>query len=425
MFTQIDTVVVGGGQAGLVTSYLLTQEGRDHIILEKSDRPAHAWELGRWDSFTLVTPNWSITLPGAEYKGESPKEFMGRDEIVAMFRNYVEKYQLPIRYNTRVCSIQHAANGVDFLVATETDVFLAKNVVVATGLFQRPRFPQCAAKFPDHIAQFHSGEYRNPNQLPEGAVLVVGSSQSGCQIADELQKSGRQVYLCVGQSGRAPRAYRGKDSSEWLDLLGLSDVTVDKLPSPKVKYAGNPHVSGKVGAQNINLHQFVRNGMTVLGRLDDVNNNQLSIAPTLHQGLKFADDFETNYTKAIDNYILQHGLNQPEEALAKLDDGYHVPQVESLDLASAGITTVIWAVGYTFDFNIVNFPIFDEDGYPVHSRGVTEIPGLFFIGLPWLYKQRSGLLSGVGDDARYILAQIKSRNTKKNHTLQDLELADA
>jgi putative flavoprotein involved in K+ transport len=408
MYQKVDTIIVGGGQAGLSTSYFLTQQDRAHLVLEKTDRPASAWQDGRWDSFTLVTPNWSFRLPGAEYKGSQPEEFMPRDEVVERFREYVKTFHLPIRYNTTVTSITHTEDGQRFFVKTQDDIFETKNVVMATGLFQRPKLPACAQRMPNEIQQIHSGNYRNPAQLSAGAVLVVGSSQSGCQIADEIYKSGRQVYLCVGESGRAPRRYRSKDSSEWLKLLGLEDRTVDMLPSPKIKYAGNPHISGKTGAQNINLHQFSRDGIVLLGRLEEVNDGIAQIGSDLQKNLLFADNFENNFTKNIDNYIEKNKLDVPVEKLTALSDGFNAEIIRQLDLKAAGIETVLWAVGYSFDFDLVKFSIFDEDGYPIHKRGVTAIPGLYFIGLPWLHNQKSGLLGGVGDDAAFVAAQIQA-----------------
>jgi putative flavoprotein involved in K+ transport len=409
MTQRIDTIIVGGGQAGLSTSYHLKQQGRSHIVFEQAAQAAHVWQDGRWDSFTLVTPNWSVRLPGAEYRGNQPDGFMPRDEIVAMFQQYVLDFQLPVHCNTRVTSVEQHPDGNGFLVTANDAEFEAANVVIATGLFQRPRRPIFADRFPPNIAQVHSGEYRNPAMLPPGAILVVGSSQSGCQIADEIHKSGRPVYLCVGGAGRAPRRYRGKDSSEWLDLLGLSDRTVDVLPSPKAKFAANPHISGKTGAQNINLHQFARDGMVLLGTLLNVQNDQIKLATDLKENLAKADKFEANFLKGIDNYIDKNGLNIPPENLPQLNDGYELEVIEDLDLQSAGIGTVIWAVGYSFDFNLVKFPVFDDDGYPIQKRGTTCYPGLYFIGLPWLHKQKSGLLSGVGDDAAFIASTIAER----------------
>jgi putative flavoprotein involved in K+ transport len=242
MAENIHTLVIGGGQAGLSLSYYLSQHGPEHLVLEAALQAGSAWRK-RWDSFTLVTPNWQTRLPGAEYQGLEPDGFMPRDGVIAYLEHYVQHFHLPVRYGVKASQVE-TQNG-QYQVATESGSYLARNVVVATGLFQTPKVPAFAAQLPSSILQLPSEGYRNPELLPEGAVLVVGSAQSGCQIAEELYQSGRRVYLCVGSAGRVPRRYRGKDSSYWLTKAGFFERTPDKLPSPKAKFAGNPHLSGK------------------------------------------------------------------------------------------------------------------------------------------------------------------------------------
>ena len=239
---------------------------------------------------------------------------------------------------------------------------------------------------------------------------MVGSGQSGCQIAQELYQSGRKVYLCLGSAGRAPRRYRGKDVYEWLDLCGFLDRTVDKLPNPKIKFAANPHVSGRDGGMTLNLHQFARDGVVLLGRLQDGRDSKVWLAPDLKENLVKADKFEADIVKLVDDYIRQSGLDVPTESLPVLADGYGLEETLALDLQAAGITTIIWAMGYAFDFSLVKLPVFDSDGFPIQQRGVTTYPGLFFVGLPWLHKQKSGLLVGMGEDAEYIASVIAARS---------------
>lgn len=417
MLKKIDTIIIGAGQAGLATSHHLSRQGRAHLVLEQAGQAASSWRHGRWDSFTLVTPNWAFRLPGAEYDGPQPEEFMGRDEVVRRLEHYAAG--MPVQYGMRVTSVRRHARmqkltqAQAYTVETPDGHFEADNVVVATGLFQRPARHAVAQRLPSDLLQLHSSDYRNPAALPAGAVLVVGSSQSGAQIAEELRLSGRGVYLCVGSAGRAPRRYRGKDSSEWLDVLGLSERTVDRLPSPAAKFAANPHVVGKSGGGNLNLHQFARNGMVLLGRLTDAANGRIRLAPDLHVNLAKADAFEAHFTGMVDAYIAANCLDIPPQALPQLKDGYAVRLREELDLREAGITTVIWAAGYAFDFGMVKLPVLDRDGYPVQQRGVTAYPGLYFVGLPWLHKQKSGLLSGVGDDAAHVAAHIARRGLEK------------
>jgi putative flavoprotein involved in K+ transport len=407
MTEYAETVIVGGGQAGLAVSYYLTQQGRAHTILEQASQPAEAWRNHRWDSFTLVTPNWTVRMPGAEYQGDDPDGFMTRSEIVAYLEEYIERFRLPLQYGVRVISVEPKEAG--YLVHTNETAIGAANVVIATGLFQKPRIPPLSANLPVEIQQLHSSEYRNPAALPAGAVLVVGSAQSGAQIAEELYQSGRKVYLCVGSSGRGPRRYRGKDITWWLDRIGFNDVTVDKLPSPKAKFGGSAQASGKDGGHTINLHQFARDGVVLLGRVQAAQGGKITLAPNLKENLAKTDKFEADLLIRIDDYIEKNGLDVPQESLPKLQDGYDVEVISELNVRSAGITSVIWATGYKFDFNMVKLPVLDEDGYPIQNRGVTEYPGLYFVGLPWLYKISSGLLSGVGDDAAYIVSDITAR----------------
>jgi putative flavoprotein involved in K+ transport len=374
------------------------------MLLEQSDQAGAAWRDGRWDSFTLVTPNWAFRLPGAEYQGGDPGGFLPRDEVVAIFASYAQRFDLPLRTGVRVEAVEAAGDG-GFTVRTADTVYHARNVVMATGLFQSPRIPAFAANLPADILQLHSGAYRNPAQLPHGGVLVVGSSQSGCQIAQELQQSGRQVHLCVGSAGRVPRRYRGKDILEWSRLLGFSERTVDMLPSPKAKFAASPSMAGKEDG-NLNLHQFARDGMRLLGRLQDIRGGKTILAPNLHDNLAKVDQSEATMLQAIDSYVAKAGLDCPTEQLPQLKDGFAQDIVTELDVAAAGIRSVVWAIGYDFDFSLVKFPIFDDDGYPLHLRGVSKQPGLYFIGLPWLYRQRSGLLGGVADDAAYIVRHL-------------------
>ncbi len=364
-----------------------------------------AWRDGRWDSFTLVTPNWAFRLPGAEYAGDQPDGFLSRDEVVRIFSGYADKFGLPLRTHARVIAVEAGPAG-SFLIRTQDTAYQARNVVVATGLFQAPKVPPFAERFPSSISQLPSAAYRNPSQLPEGGVLVVGSSQSGCQIAQEIHRSGRPVYLCVSGAGRIPRNYRGKDIMEWVELLGICERTVDTLPSPKAKFAANPHMAGKTNGGRINLHQFARDGIQLLGRLQDVRNGKAVLAPDLHNNLAKADKFEADMLQNIDAYVEKAGLDLPAEQVPQLKDGYAVDPIGELDLAASGIRSVIWAIGYTFDFSMVKFPVFDEDGYPVQKRGLTAQPGLFFVGLPWLHKQKSGLLAGVAEDAAHIAHSI-------------------
>jgi putative flavoprotein involved in K+ transport len=258
-----------------------------------------------------------------------------------------------------------------------------------------------------------SEEYRNPAALPPGAVLVVGTGQSGCQIAEELRKSGRRVFLSVGTCGRAPRRYRGKDIFDWLELIGFLDRPPSALPSPKARFAANPHVSGAGGGHDLNLHQFARDGITLLGHLRGATDERISLALDLHDSLAKVDQLEANLLAMIDAAIVRERIDASEEPRPILRDGYEQQQIAEVDIEAAGISTVVWAAGYQFDFNLVKLPVTDGDGFPVQKRGVTAYPGLYFVGMPWLHTQKSGLLAGVGDDAACIASHIATVATAR------------
>jgi putative flavoprotein involved in K+ transport len=407
MLHRIDTVIVGGGQAGLAMSYYLTQEGREHVVLERAPAIANAWRNQRWDSFTLVTPNFQVRMPGAEYSGNDPYGFMPLAEVVRYFDDYVERFWLPVHCEVEVFSVEKTLDG--YLVKTSEGNYEADNVVIATGLYQSPKIPQYSAEIPEDILQMHSMEYRNPSMLPNGAVLVVGTGQSGAQIAEELYQSGRTVYLSIGSAGRVPRRYRGKDINDWFTRLGMFDMKVEDLSAPADKFHPHPQISGKNGGESLNLHKFARDGVVLLGHVRGARDGQLIVAPDLKETLAKVDQFELDALKKVDDYIARMGLEANRETIPMLRDGYEKEIITELDLKASGVSTVIWATGYAFDFSLVRLPVVDADGYPIQKRGVTNHDGLYFLGMPWLHSRRSGILFGVGDDAAYLAAHIAAR----------------
>lgn len=407
---QIETVIIGGGQAGLATSYHLSQQGREHVILESATQAANAWRNERWDSFTLVTPNWQMRLPGADYGGDNPDGFLSRAEVVKYFEEYIQRYNLPVRYGVRVNEVEPGKKK--YVVRSNGQTFEAKNVVVATGQYQFPKIPKFSHKLPLELKQLHSSAYKNPESLPEGAVLVVGSAQSGTQIAEELYQRGRKVYLSVGSAGRAPRRYRGKDITWWLFTIGFFDHTVETFPGP-TKGFHPPHLSGAKGGHTLNLHQFAKDGVVLLGHLKDVQDGVVLLGPDLHESLAQADGFEENVLNMIDGYIAQHGLEAPEEQLPILRDGYEVETIRELNLKTAGISTVIWATGYASDYSFVKLPVFADDGFPLQTKGVTNFPGLYFIGLYFMPAYKTGMFLGVGENAAYVANHIVARSQQQ------------
>jgi putative flavoprotein involved in K+ transport len=402
----IQTIIIGGGQAGLSTSYFLCQKGHEHLVLERASQAGSVWRNDTWDSFTLLTPNWSIKLPGMSYSGNNPDGFMPRSELVSYFEKYIENFDLPIQYNTLVTEVTPLDDAEGYLVKTNDRTFQARTVIVATGQFQTAKVPEFNANIPERVLQIHSGQYRNPGQLPDGAVLIVGSAQSGTQIAEELHQSGRTVYLCAGSAPRLPRRYRGRDIFAWLADTGFTETTVDKLPSPRAKFAGNPHLSGRDGGRTINLHLFARAGVKLLGRLIGAADGKILLAPDLKESLARSDKAEADIAAMIDRFIEKNGISAPPESLPKYRDGYAVEEITELDLKDAGINTILWAIGYDFDYSLIKLPVTDEDGYPIQQRGVTAYPGLYFVGLSWLHKRKSPLLMGVGEDADFIASHI-------------------
>jgi putative flavoprotein involved in K+ transport len=404
---EVETVIVGGGQAGLAVSYYLTLRGQDHVVLEQANQAANAWRNHRWDSFTLNTPNWQSQLQDGGMPGNDPDGYLTRDEVIAYFENYIERNQLPVQYGIRVSAIKPSLYG--YSVETNDGCFRAKNVVVATGVYQQPRIPRFTGALSPDILQVHSDSYRNPDLLPPGAVLVAGSAQSGAQIAEELYQSGRKVYLSVSRSGRVPRRYRGKDVNWWSHALGLYDRTVGELKSPRERFDSKPHISGTRGGHTLNLHQFASDGVTLLGRVMELDGDKVRLAQDLHRNLAAADQFEAHTTARIDSYVQEHGMAVPQEVLPKLTAGFEQPERDELDLKQANVKSVIWATGYSFDFGLVRLPILDADGYPIQQRGVTAYPGLYFVGMPWLHNARSGLIFGVSEDAWHVASHISVR----------------
>ena len=410
MWHEIDTVIVGGGQAGLAISYYLRQEDRDHVVLERAPAVAHAWRNQRWDSFTLVTPNLQVRMPGAEYEGDDPYGFMSLDQVVQYFDDYLKRFRLPVHCGVEVFSVEQM--GPSYLVCTSEGNYMAENVVIATGLYQSPKIPSYSAEIPGTILQIHSMHYQNPGMLPQGAVLVVGTGQSGAQIAQELYQSGREVYLSIGSAGRVPRRYRGKDINDWFTRMGMFDTSVEELKSPRDKFHPHPQISGKNGGQSLNLHKFARDGVVLLGHVRDARDGHLILAPDLKETLARVDQFEIDALKKIDDYIARTGLTAPAESVPKLHDGHAQEVLTDVNLQSSGIATIIWATGYNFDFSLVKLPVVDADGYPIQKRGVTAYPGLYFLGLPWLHSRRSGILFGVGDDAAHVAFHIAARDSE-------------
>lgn len=404
---QTEVVVVGAGQAGLMVSYLLTKQGRPHIVLEQ-ERIAESWRTRRWDSLRLVAPNWSLQFIGYGYTGDHPDQFMGKDEVAAHLEAYAHSFRAPVQAGVRVCRIDRAPDDAGFIVETEGDRYAATQVVLATGALQKPRVPTLAEHFPASICQVVPYQYRNPAQLPPGNVLIVGSGQSGCQIAEELLRAGREVHLAVSRSWWLPRRYRGQDISAWVRALGVYQRTVDELPPGKKAGEPNPQLSGSDGGHDISTHMLARLGVHLYGRLQGVRDGRAFFGDDLAANVAWGDDRARTFLTAVDDHVRAQGLTAPSEEWPRDLTTAAPPNASAteLDSAKAGISTVIWATGYRPDWAWVGLPFLDADGYPIQRRGVTNVPGLFMLGMDWLHSAGSGLFAGVGSDAEYLVAQM-------------------
>lgn len=405
--THYPVVVIGGGQAGLSTSHFLQKAGIDHMVFEKR-RIADSWRLDRWDSFCLVTPNWQCQLPDHPYAGNDPQGFMLKDEIVAYVEAFAAKVKPPIREGVAVQRVSRHVSGA-LEVVTSIGSCLADHVVVATGGYDIPNMPPCSRSVPDDIVQVHSLDYRNPAQLPAGGVLVVGTGQSGVQIMEDLYLTGRQVHLAVGPAPRSPRVYRGREATEWLHDLGFYEFTIDKHPlGDEARHKTNHYMSGRDGGHEIDLRQFALKGVQLYGSLTDIQRTRASFAPDLTKNLDDADDVYCSIRRDIDNYIAKAGLDVPvEPPFVKAWE----PPVEpaSLDLREAGITSIVWASGFKANYAWIDLPSFDGRGHPRFTRGVSPVPGLYFLGLPWLHTWGSGRFLSMANDARHLVDVIASR----------------
>lgn len=406
---HVHTLVIGGGQAGLATSYWLGRAGIEHLVLERRARLGGSW-LDRWDSFHLVAPNFTLLLPGMPYSGPEPDAFMPRAGVIDYVASYADFCGAPLELG---CAVSRLTAGAVFEAETERATYTADNVVLATGPYPRPKLPPAARSLPAHIQQLHSNEYRRPDQLSPGGVLVVGTGQSGTQIAEELHEAGRDVHVAVSWCPSVPRRYRGRDVIWWLlqsflhgAEVGVPFPTVAELPSPAARFGCNPHCSGAKGGHDINLRQFARRGIHLYGRLESLAGVRAHFSDDLAARLSFADRrFDEEFRPLFDAYIDAAGIAAPRDDRPPPDD-FTPPTVQELDLDRAGIRSVIWATGYRLDFGWVDLPIFDEWGYPRHQRGVTERPGLYAVGLPWLHSEPSSVLAGVGADAAYVVEHI-------------------
>lgn len=401
---RIATVIIGAGHAGLAVSKLLSDAGAEHVVLERT-RIAARWQAERWDSFTLLTPNWATWLPGWHYDGDEPHGFMGRGEIVSYFDRYARSFNAPVREGIDIRGLD-AAPGGGYLLTSNRGEFVAQSVVVATGPFQRPRLPAWSSELPVEIMQVHSSGYRCPAQLPPGAVLVVGSGPSGQQIADDLQRAGRRVYLAVGRHRRVPRRYRGRDYYWWYELGGFYERTAADLPAGRSRDAVAPVLTGFGGGHDLDLRGLHAGGTTLLGRAVGYRDGAVQFDSGLAESLAAGDRAYQDFVDWVEARLYRFAGLFDEPAPRECFPEPPTPPTE-LDLAAAEVSAIVWATGFRPDYaSWVHLGVLDDGGNPVHERGVTSQPGIYFVGLPWLHRLRSPFIRGADEDARHIVAHL-------------------
>ena len=405
---QIDTLVVGAGQAGVAMSEHLSKNNIPHVVLEKS-RIAERWRTGRWDSLVANGPAWHDRFPGMEFKQSGPDAFPGKEEVADYFVDYARMIDAPIRTGVEVFRATRNEGRAGFTVETSEGVIETRNIVAATGAFQHPVIPPVVPQDAD-IHQIHSFNYHNPEQLPEGGVLVVGAGSSGSQIADELLRSGRKTYLSVGPHDRPPRAYRGRDFVWWLGVLGLWDIAALKPGTEHVTIA----VSGAHGGATVNFRELASRGMNLVGMTQSWDDGTMHFATDLGDNIAGGDAHYLSMLDMADDYIERNGLDLPEEPEARdlgvMPDCVVDPTLE-LDMKAAGITSIIWATGFSQDFSWMEVDAFDAAGKPKHQRGVSAEPGVFFLGLPWQSRRGSTFIWGVWHDAKHVADHIATQRT--------------
>jgi pyridine nucleotide-disulfide oxidoreductase len=401
---SVEVAIVGAGQAGLATSYYLKQAGVEHVVLE-GGRVAETWRSRRWDSFCLVTPNWSVQLPGGEYAGADPDGFLPRDELVQHFERWARSFDAPVQEGSPVSAVDR--DGERFALTTPDRPLRARNVVVASGGYQRAYHPPGADQIPARVHQLLGEDYRNVSSVPDGAVLIIGSGQTGCQLAEELHDAGRTVFLSCGRCWWAPRRMGGHDLVWWIIESGWWQRTLAQLPSPAARLLGNPQATGHHGGRDLNYRTLHESGVRLVGRFIGADERKVHFAPDLAGTLKAGDDISRVFMKWVEALCAKRQLAVPWE----VPDPMVIADTTELDLDAEHIATVIWTAGYRPDYGWVHAPVFDDMGFPIQTDGRSDVPGLYFMGVHFQRNAQSAVLYGVGEDAQVVASHIVERRS--------------
>lgn len=410
--TIFDVVVIGAGYSGLAASYHLKEYALNHIIFERG-KIGESWRSQRWDSFRFNSTNKLNILPGEDPEPENPDSFSSASAFVSGLEDYVTTHQLPVVENSKVISIEKPGESFVISVSFNNEIkkYPCKQVLIASGVANEIKIPSSAKNISKDKKQLHTGEYKNPDQLPNGAVLVVGSAQSGCQITEDLLHAGRKVYLSTSRVGRIPRWYRGRDIFYWVTETKFYDIKSEEVKDPEILELRPPQVKGTgSGRDSMSLQSLSKNGAVILGKMQDANENTVFFQQDAAQHVKFADEFSQKIKNMIDDYIIENNLSVTPAHYDEADipdvDASCASKITSLDLKENNINSIIWATGFDHDHSYIKLPVFDDKGKLIHKDGIPGFPGLYFLGYPWLRTRKSPILFGIIEDAKFVVDKL-------------------
>lgn len=421
--TIYDVIVVGGGIAGLSASYHLKKYGLNHIVFERG-KIGESWRSQRWDSFKLNSINKLNVLTGLVYRGNDENGFDGAGDYISSFEEYVSTFGLPVSEHSKVISIEKPSDVFNVTVSKDGERrnYSARQVIIASGHASEISIPLFAKNIAADIKQFHASEYRNPEQLPEGAVLVVGSAQSGVQVSEDLADAGRKVFLSTSMVARVPRWYRGRDIMEWLIDLKFFEMRAEDIEDPKMLKMRPPQITGIGGSRyTISLQSLAKKGVTIVGKTENAEGQNVFFQQNAAMHVKFADQFSKKVKEMIDGFILKTQFNaesaEPDEGDRPDENASCASSLTSLNLNENNIRSIIWTTGFSGDFSYIKLPVFDNEGNLKQKDGMTVVPGLYFLGYPWLRGRKSVLIFGIKDDAQFVADRVYEQSMTKTQSI--------